>query len=298
MENIKVNENVEISRVAAGCMRIKEAKLKGQQLLDFVQKCMEIGVTTFDHAPVYGGYQCDQIFGDSVLRMNPKLRQEMQIVTKAGIVLPGAKGNTAIYYNSSKKEIKKETEDSLRRLGTDYIDLLLVHRPDPLADPKETAEALDELIEEGKILAAGVSNFMPSQVRMLQKYMIHPLVVNQVEMSVKTTDNFFNGVSDDALTRGMRLMAWSPLGGGSVFSKQDEQMARLSGVLGQIAEERKVSLDVIMYAWLFRHPAGVIAVTGTTDIRRIKHAVQALSISLTYDEWYRILEASRGFPVP
>lgn len=298
MKQIKISETCAISQVAAGCMRAADSKMEGDAFLKFAEECIGMGVTTFDHAPVYGGYTCEKLFGDGVIRKNPALRQKMQIVTKTGIVLPGKNGNKTIYYESSKKEIMREMEASLQNLGTDYVDLLLVHRPDPLADPAETADALDTLVREGKVLNVGVSNFMPSQIEMLQSYMKSPIVINQMELSVKTTENFFNGVTDDAFIRRMPLMAWSPLGGGSVFAGEDGQSVRLRRTLKDVAEFHDTSMDVIMYAWLFVHPVRIAAITGTMNIQRVKSAAEALDVQLSYDEWYQILEASRGYKVP
>ena len=151
MKTVKIDGTFEISQVVAGCMRAADAKMEGEKFLRFVEECMDMGVTTFDHAPVYGGYTCEKLFGDAVLRKRPELRKDMQIVTKTGIVLPGKNGNKTIYYESSREEIFREMEASLENLGTDYIDTLLVHRPDVLADPAETAEALDTLVKEGKV---------------------------------------------------------------------------------------------------------------------------------------------------
>lgn len=298
MKFVKLSKNVELSKVVVGCMRIKDSGIQGDELLKFVHECLDLGVTSFDHAPVYGGYTCEKIFGDSVLRKEPQLRKKMKIVTKAGIVLPGKNDNKVIYYDSSKEEILKEVNESLLKLGTDYIDLLLIHRPDVLGNPAEMAEALESLVKEGKVLNVGVSNFMPSQINMLQSYLSIPVATNQMELSVKTVDNFFNGVTDDALSRKMPLMAWSPLGGGSVFKGNDEQSVRLREVISEIAKVHNTSIDTIMYAWLFKHPVNIAAITGTMNIKRVKTAVDALDISLTYDEWYQILAASRGYNVP
>ncbi|MFD2214954.1 aldo/keto reductase [Metabacillus endolithicus] len=298
MEYIKLSEQVDLSKVVIGCMRIKDAGMEGEQLLQFVQECLDLGVTSFDHAPVYGGYACEKIFGDSVLRKDPSLREKMKLITKTGIVLPGLKGNKVIYYESSKEQILKEVDESLIKLGTDYIDLLLVHRPDIIGNPAETADALDSLVKSGKVLNVGVSNFMPSQVSMLQSYLSTPLVTNQMELSVQGLDNFFNGVTDDALTRRMPLMAWSPLGGGNVFKNDDGDTTRLRDVIGEIANAHQTSMDVVMYAWLYKHPVEVAAITGTMNINRVKSAVDALDVSLSYDEWYQILAASRGYDVP
>ena len=227
-----------------------------------------------------------------------RFREKMQLITKAGIVCPGHYGNKTIYYNSTREEILREMDESLEKLGTDHVDLLLIHRPDPLADPAETADALETVVKQGKALHVGVSNFMPSQMTMLQSYLNIPLVTNQVELSVKNTENFFNGVVDDAFTRRIPLMAWSPLGGGDVFRSQEEKYVRLRGVLTEIAKGHETSMDAVMYAWLFMHPVRIAALTGTMNVDRIKAAAEAADLKLSYDEWYQILEASRGFSVP
>lgn len=298
MKKIKLSENLFLSQVVMGCMRIADSGLTEAELLRLVEECLDMGVTSIDHAPVYGGYTCEKIFGDAVLRKKPELREKMELITKAGIVCPGHYGNKTIYYNSTKEEILKEMDESLEKLGTDHVDLLLIHRPDPLADPEETADALETVVKEGKALNVGVSNFMPSQIAMLQSYMSIPLVTNQMELSVKNTENFFNGVVDDALTRKMPLMAWSPLGGGDVFKGTDEKFVRLRTVLTAVAEQYQTTIDAVMYAWLFTHPAKIAALTGTMNADRIRTAVHASDIQLSYDEWYQILEASRGFSVP
>lgn len=212
--------------------------------------------------------------------------------------MPGHYGNKTIYYNSTKEEILKEMDESLEKLGTDHVDLLLIHRPDPLADPAETADALETVVKQGKALNVGVSNFLPSQMTMLQSYLNIPLVTNQMELSVKNTENFFNGVVDDAFTRRIPLMAWSPLGGGDVFKSTDEKFVRLRTVLTAIAEEHKTTIDAVIYAWLFVHPVRIAAITGTMNADRIQKAVDATELELSYDEWYQILEASRGYAVP
>ena len=298
MRKIKLSADLELSQVVMGCMRIVDSKIREEDLLKNVEACLDMGVTSIDHAPVYGCYTCEKIFGDAVLRKRPELRSKMEIITKTGIVLPGREGNKTIYYKSTKEEILKEMDESLEKLGTDYVDLLLVHRPDPLADPQETADALETLVKQGKVRQVGVSNFMPSQMTMLQSRLTLPIATNQMELSVKNTENFFNGVMDDAFTRKMPLMAWSPLGGGSVFKGEDEQSVRLRAVLTEIAQDHGTTMDAIMYAWLFVHPVKIAAITGTMNADRILTAAEATEISLSYDEWYRILEASRGYSVP
>ncbi|MCI8292234.1 MAG: oxidoreductase [Hespellia sp.] len=298
MKMIKFSDNLELSQVTVGCMRMKDANMDKAQILRFVEECLDMGIDSFDHAPVYGATGCETLFGEAVLKKQPGLRNKMKLVTKAGIVLPRAEGNKVIYYNSSKKKLLTEIENSLQRLATDHVDLLLIHRPDLLADPAETADALETIVKEGKALNLGVSNFMPSQMEMLQSYLSIPLVTNQVELSVKSVDHFFNGVTDDALTRKIPLMAWSPLGGGTVFTGEDPQSLRLRETLGEIASDHRTAIDTIMYAWLFAHPAKITAITGTMNPARIKVAADAQEIKLSYDEWYQILAASRGYHVP
>lgn len=298
MKQVKLADDLSLSRVIFGCMRIVDSGMGPDALMGLVHACLDMGIDTFDHAPVYGGYTCEQVFGDAVLRRDPTLRSRMKLVTKTGIVTPGRKGNARIYYDARKASILAEMDESLRRLGTDHVDLLLVHRPDPLADPQETAEALDTLVQAGKALHVGVSNYSPVQMDALQKHLKATLVTNQLEFSVKATDNFFNGVSDDLFARGMHPMAWSPLGGGSVFAGQDARSVRLRETLAGLAGKYGVAMDTLMYAWLFRHPLEIMAITGTMNEERVRHAVKALEVEIAHDEWYQIAAASRGFDVP
>lgn len=298
MEKVILAENLQLSRVIAGCMRTLDAGMDGEKLRTFVHEALDMGIDTFDHAPVYGAGKCEQIFGDEVLKKEPSLREKIRIVTKAGIILPGQKGNRHIYYDSSAENLLEEIDASLTRLSTDHVDLLLIHRPDVLSNPEETAATLEKIVQSGKALQVGVSNYEPKQFEALQEYMPFPLVANQMEFSVKSVQNFFNGVVDTAQQYRTGLMAWSPLGGGSVFKGVDEQSVRLREVLEEIAAAHGVSMDVVMYAFVLRHPAKIMVITGTMDTARLKNAVSALDLDLTYDEWYAILAASRGFDVP
>lgn len=298
MKYTSLNENLKFSRIIAGCMRTLDAGMDGNKLRNFVHNCMDMGIDTFDHAPVYGAGGCEKIFGDEVLRKEPELRSKIKIVTKAGIILPGQKGNKHIFYDSTKSNLLAEMDASLNRLGTDHVDLLLIHRPDVLSNPEETAEALTEIVKAGKALNVGVSNYEPAQFEALQKYLPYKLVANQMEFSVKATYNFFNGVVDNAQMNKTALMAWSPLGGGSVFKGEDEQSVRLRTVLETIAKEHQTDIDVVMYAFVLKHPAEIMPITGTMNVGRVKNAVDALELDLTYDEWYAILAVSRGVDVP
>jgi len=297
MEQVKLSNDVSVSRIIAGFMRA-DAKSEEAETLEFVHQCLEQGINTFDHAPVYGAYTIEKLFGDRVLRKEPGLRSHIKIITKAGIVLPNTVGNKHIYYDSRKESLLNEIDRSLMKLATDHVDVLLIHRPDILGDPAETAEALEEIIKSGKALTVGVSNYEPAQFSALQSKLPFKLVANQMEFSVKSTYNFFNGVIDQAFELRTPIMVWSPLGGGSVFTGTDEQSIRLRKVLSEIAEAHCCSVDMIMYAFLLVHPAKLMPITGTMNIARVKNAVDALDIKLSYDEWYSILAASRGYDVP
>lgn len=298
MKKMEFSKKLKMPQVIAGCMRALESGFGGSDYKRFVEACIDMGVTAFDHAPVYGNYEGEAFFGDAVLRKEPALRSRMQLVTKTGIVVPGREGNRTIYYKATREAILKEMDASLQKLGTDHVDLLLVHRPDVLAHPAETAQALEEIIKAGKALEVGVSNYTPAQFKALQSFMDTPLATNQVELSAIMVDNFFNGTTDDAEERRMPLMAWSPLGGGSIFNGRDEQSLRLKGVLVKIAELYGTTIDIILYAWLFTHPLDIAVITGSMKIERIRRAVEASGIHLSHDEWYRILAASRGYDVP
>lgn len=298
MDYITLTGDLKLSRIIAGCMRTIDSGIDRDMLRAFVWGCMDLGINTFDHAPVYGGGKCEKIFGDEILKKDPSLRNKMKIITKAGIILPGQKGNSHIYYDSTKANILAEIDASLERLGTDHVDLLLIHRPDVLSNPEETADALTSIVQAGKALNVGVSNYEPPQLEALQKYLPVKIAANQMEFSVKATYNFFNGVVDNAQMNHTALMAWSPLGGGSVFKGADEQSVRLRKVITEIADAHQVSMDVVMYAFVLRHPAQIMPITGTMNPNRVKHAADALNLKLTYNEWYAILAASRGFDVP
>lgn len=298
MQYVTLSDSLRLSRVVAGCMRTVGAGISGEELRTFVHRCLELGIDSFDHAPVYGAGACEQMFGDEVLKVEPSLRDQIKIVTKAGIILPGQRGNRHIYYDSTKENLLKEMDASLKRLSTDHVDLLLIHRPDVLGDPEQTAMALEQIVREGKALHVGVSNYEPSQFETLQSYLSIPLLVNQMEVSVKATYNFFNGVVDTAMKHKTGIMAWSPLGGGSVFAGQDEQSVRLRETLSEIAEAKGVAMDTVMYAFVLRHPAEMMVITGTMNPQRLQNAAAALDLELSYDEWYAILAASRGFDVP
>lgn len=296
MKRIQVAQNLTFSQLVSGFMRILDSGMTGKQTLTFVENCLEMGVTTFDHADIYGNYGCELFFGEHVLGKRPELRRKMEIVTKADIVLPGSRGNEILYYDTSRDYLVKRAESSLANLKTDYLDVFLLHRPDPLMEPEETAEALDTLIDTGKTRYVGVSNFNPIQIAALQKYMRHRLVVNQVQLSVCAPEMLFDGTMEEAGMERRTIMAWSPLAGGRFGGNNGRP--ELWQELSRIAQQQNVAVEQVMLAWVLRCPGSVCAVSGSFRIERTRQAVQACDLELSRQEWFQILQASRGFPVP
>lgn len=288
-----------LSRISLGLWRAREWNYSTQQLSTLITQSLELGITTFDHADIYGDYECEALFGN-VLRENPSLRNKMQIVTKCGIKLISQKfpEHQLHYYDTSKAHIIKSAENSLRNLSTDYIDLLLIHRLDPLMNADDTAEALYALKKFGKILHFGVSNFLPNQFNLLQSRLDFSLVTNQIEVSVLNLEHFDNGNIDFLQEKRISPMVWSPFAGGRLFGENSEQANRVRNVLNEIARKYQVGIDTVAIAWLFVHPVNFIVVLGSGKIDRIKSALKGLDIKLTREEWFKIWVASKGYDVP
>lgn len=288
--------SINFAPIIVGTMRLGEwgAKMNLSELEKFVDGCLELGLNDFDHADIYGHYSTESDFG-KLLKHNSSLREKIQITTKGGICLtterkPEFKTNT---YNSTKKHLIQQAEDSLRNLETDYLDLYLVHRPDFLMDPYEIAAAFATLKAQGKVKHFGVSNFTPIQFEVLNS--IFPLETNQVEISITRLDAFEDGTLLQCQKNKITPTSWSPLGGGKVFGKtEDEQILRIQKVGNELAEKYNVGLDQILLAWLLKHPSGIIPVVGTSKIERIKSALEACKIELTREEWYLLWKASTG----
>ncbi|WP_081321619.1 aldo/keto reductase, partial [Bacillus mycoides] len=266
----------------------------------FIEDCMDLGITTFDHADIYGGYTCEGLFGEA-LQLKPSLRENMQIITKCGIAPPSPKfpERYVAHYNTSAEHIIKSAEDSLQNLHTDYIDVLLIHRPDPFTDPNEVAEAFSRLKQEGKVRHFGVSNFLPSQFNMLSSYLDFPLITNQIEVSAMQLEHFEKGTIDLCQEKRINPMIWSPLAGGEIFTGQSERAIRVRETLQKVATELGVtSIDTVMYAWLLAHPANMMPIVGSGKLDRVKTAALATKVNLDRQQWFTIFESSNGHPVP
>jgi predicted oxidoreductase len=284
------------SRIIAGVMKwgVWGENLNTAQLEALITESIENGVTTFDHADIYGHYTEEAHFG-AVLGAQPSLRQKMQLISKCGICLvtPNRPQHNIKTYNTSKEHIIASVENSLRNLQTDYLDALLIHRPDPLMQPAEVAEAFTILKQSGKVLHFGVSNFTPSQVALLDAFF--SVEINQIEASVLRLEPFSDGTLDQCMVKKIRPMAWSPLGGGVLVSdKADERVERIRNKTAELAEKHNATADQILLAFLLKHPAQIDVVLGTTKIERVKAAVAAMSISLSKEDWFSLWAASVG----
>ncbi len=289
----------ELSKTVAGLMRLNEWGYDDEKLSEWIQQCVDIGITSFDHADIYGSYTCEGIFGRALSKTN--LRSEIELITKCGIQLISEnRPETKVkHYDTSRDHILASVERSLLNLQTDYIDLLLIHRPDPLFNADEVAQALSELLDSGEVKGVGVSNFMPAQFDLLQSRMDAPLLTNQIELSVTHPHAFYDHTLDQCQFLDIHPMTWSPLSGGSFFNPINDQSHRLHDVMTVISDELGgIGIDQIALAWINMHPSDPINVMGTRSISRLISAVEAESVKLSRQQWFRILEASHDEEVP
>ena len=269
-----------------------------QTALKKIQLCLDMGISTFDHADIYGDYRCESLFGEA-LKLAPGLKQKMQIVSKCGIKLISSKypERGTKHYDTSAAHIRYSVDNSLRRLGVERLDTLLIHRPDPFMNAHETGACLDALIQEGKIASAGVSNFATHEFELLQSAMQHTLVTNQLEISLLTHQSFLDGSLGQCQQRGIRPMAWSPLAGGRLFG--DEAAAqRLRPALTRIAQVQGVDIDAVAIAWLLAHPAKIVPVVGTNNLARMARLGDAFKVQLDLETWYELWTLAAGREVP
>ena len=290
----------EVARLVLGAWRIVDAGLDAAAIRNLVAAAVELGITTVDHADIYGDYQVETRFGQA-LRDAPDLKRRLQIITKCDIKLvsAGRPAHRLKHYDTSRAHLTASIDASLQALGVERIDLLLLHRPDPLMDAGETADALDTLIAAGKVAHVGVSNFGPAQFELLASRLRAPLVTNQIELSLLHTAPFVDGTLDDCQRRRIAPMAWSPLGGGRLFRHDDPVAGRVRGALEAVrAEIGAGSIEQVAYAWLLRHPARIVPVTGTTRIERLRDAAAAVRLQLDRQQWFALWEAANGQPVP
>ncbi|EPE2651181.1 aldo/keto reductase [Vibrio fluvialis] len=294
------SQGPEFSELVQGYWRLGEWGMTAQERLTFLKQHLELGITTVDHADIYGNYECEQLFGEA-LALEPSLREQLQIVTKCDIKLCSAKfpERKINHYDTSAAHIYQSVNNSLERLHVNEIDVLLIHRPDVLMDADEVAEAFTELHKVGKVKHFGVSNFSPAQFELLQSRLGKPLVTNQVEINPLNFDVAHDGTLDQMQMLRTRPMAWSCLGGGAIFNGDSEQAQRVRAVLEELREELGAeSIDQVIYAWVRALPSKPLPIIGSGKIERVQAAVEALDLTLSREQWYRIWVASKGHGVP
>lgn len=286
-----------LSPIVAGAWRMAEWDLNVQQRVRWIEQCLELGITSFDHADLYGNYGVEALFGEA-LAAQPSLRQQMQIVTKCGIRLVSEKrpSHAIKSYDTSRAHVLASVEASLRALRTEHLELLLIHRPDALMDPDELADTFMGLRAAGKVLHFGVSNHSPSQLALLHRRV--PLATNQIEFSPLRLQALADGTLDQCLDLGLRPMVWSPLAGGALFQADDERARRVRAVLDDLGRRHGLPMSTMAYAWILRHPSRPVPITGSHRIQALQEAVAALHVQLPAEDWYRVREASDGRPVP
>ena len=286
----------EFSRFVMGYWRLMDWNMSPLQLASFIEEHIDLGVTTVDHADIYGGYQCEAAFGEA-LKLVPALRDRMESVTKCGIATTAKPEHALGHYITDSAHIIRSAEQSLVNLATDRIDLLLIHRPDPLMDADEVAEAFLNLHQSGKVRHFGVSNFTPAQFALLQSRLPFTLATNQVEISPVHQPLLLDGTLDQLQQLRIRPMAWSCLGGGRLFN--DDEFQPLRNELDTIARELNAeSIEQVVYAWILRLPSKPLPIIGSGKIERVRSALAAEELQMTRQQWYRIRKAALGYDVP
>ena len=296
MNRVKLNEQLSLSRMAYGMWRLGDDEdTSPARVQAKVDACLAQGITTMDQADIYGGYMAEEILGNAL--KGTGLRSEIEIVTKCDIVAPAGRHAQARvkYYDTSRQHITQSVEDSLRLMGIEQIDLLLIHRPDPMMDHHETGTTLDDLVASGKVSNIGVSNFRPWDMDLLQSAMKTRLVTNQIEISVIANDAFTNGDLAYLQRHDIKPMAWSPLAGGALFTDAN---ASLIAIMKRLGDKQGRDTSAVALAWLMAHPANIIPVVGTNNLDRLGALSTALDVEIGREDWFEIYTAALGHEVP
>jgi predicted oxidoreductase len=286
-----------MSPIVAGVWRMSDWQWTPQERLRWIETCLDLGVTTFDHADIYGGYTVESLFGEA-LALSPSLRDRMQLVSKCGICLTTANrpSHRIKHYDTSFAHIVGSVETSLRNLQVERLDLLLIHRPDALMDADVVAEAFTHLHLMGKVTHFGVSNFSPSQFDLLSSRF--PLVTNQIELHPLHLAPLTDGTLDQCQQQRIRPMIWSPLAGGRLMTSDEPVAVRVREALSAVGARHGVSIATMAFAWLLRHPSRPVPVAGSRRIDAMHEAVAALSVTLDPQDWTEIWSAASGHEVP
>ncbi|MBL6447554.1 aldo/keto reductase [Fulvivirga sp. 29W222] len=294
MNQLKVvsNSPLKLSPLVLGKWHVNE--LTQAKFEELINAALDVGITSFDHADIYGGYTCESVFGQW-MKGNTVLRDKIQLISKCGIKLISDQrpSHRIQHYDTTKAHIISSVEQSLKNLQTDYLDLLLIHRPDPLMPVEEVSAAFSQLKEQGKVLHFGVSNFTNIQFELLSKYSDQPLVTNQIEISLFKSEAMFDGTLDYLMANTINPMAWSPLGGReNVMSLVENQEVK------RIAAKYGVETGNLLLSWLLKHPSAIIPVMGTMNPERVRSSVESLNTDMEREDWFELLEIARGYPIP
>lgn len=284
-----------VTAPVAGCMRWGAwgASFTTAEYRNMIENCLQYGITSFDHADIYGDYTTEAEFG-LALKDNPSIRHRLKLITKCGIQMlsPNRLRHSIKSYNTSGSHVIRSVEQSLENFGTDYIDVLLIHRPDPLLDPAEIAETIELLKQQGKVLSFGISNFLPHQADLLVK---HTLVeYNQVEISLLHLNALMDGTLEHCMKHSITPMAWAPLGGGLFSDENHPRFRAISATAAELAEKYNTGMNEILLAWIHTHPSGILPVIGTTKLERLLQAKVAAGIRLEREDWFMLYAASTG----
>jgi predicted oxidoreductase len=283
-----------------GTWRLLDDKPSLQDINHRLNRCVELGITTIDTAEIYGGYRVESALGGA-MALSPGLRDKLAIVTKAGIYVPNdlSPARKVGFYDASAAQLRTSVEQSLRLLGCEQVELFLVHRPDWLTGIDDTARGLNQLVQDGKIRKAGVSNYSASQFAALNSLMDEPLFTNQVEFHLLRMDPMVDGSFDQCQQHRFRPMAWSPLAGGRLFDPNEPAAVRLAQTAAALSSKYGgATLEQLAYAWVMAHPSCPYPVIGTNKIERIESAVKASSIRLEREDWYALWVAAKGNNIP
>ena len=285
-----------LSPIIAGAMNwgVWDKNLKTKEMENLIHICFENKITTFDHADIYGSYTTEAQFGKALSNSKIK-REQIQLISKCGIqMLAEKRNNTIKHYDYSKDYIIWSVENSLKNLKTDFLDVLLLHRPSPLMQADEIAEAVEKLKSEGKIIDFGVSNFTSSQTELIRQKT--PISYNQIQFSATDYQPMLDGSLDYMQLHQIRPLSWNPLG--SVFRQENMQTYRLRKLLASLVSKYEIGADTILLAWILKHPAHIIPIAGTVNVARIQSLMKATELQLSQEDWFAIWTESMGNEVP
>ncbi len=298
MDRIQITDDLSFSRIIYGMWRLgDDSDTSPPHVQAKIEACLKQGITTMDQADIYGGYEAEKVLGNA-LKAAPALKDKIEIVTKCDIVAPMGRYSDARvkYYDTSRDHILASVDHSLGLMNIDKIDTLLIHRPDPMMDHHETGAALDGIVASGKVRSVGVSNFKLHDWLLLQSAMKTKLITNQIELSLSAHQGFTNGDVAYLQQRSIPIMAWSPLGGGTLVS--GEGNAELRTAMTKVAQASDTDIGAVAVAWLLAHPANIMPVMGTNNLNRIKVLSDALKVGMDRQTWFELYTAALGQEVP